>query len=102
VDAEVAHALGQNKGGPKEFADFLLALFAAQDEAAEISRAGSAFEITQPAWKLMADVGDDHPACARVLAGLFEGLAFGCGRHIPVDLRRSAGGKPPFVWTIGA
>jgi len=97
---EVAHALGQKKGGAKEFADFLLALFAAQDEAAEISRTGSAFEIAQPGWKLMADVSDDHPACARVLEGLFEGLAFGCGRHIPVRLRPGPGGKPPFVWTI--
>jgi hypothetical protein len=98
---EVAHALGQNKGGPKEFADFLMALFAAQDEAAEFSRAGSAFEIAQPGWKLMADVSDDHPACARVLEGLFEGLAFGCGRHIGVRLRPGAGGKPPFIWVIG-
>ena len=32
----------------------------------------------------MADVGDYHPACAKVLEGLFEGLAAGCGRHIPV------------------
>ena len=32
----------------------------------------------------MADVGDYHPACARVFEGLFEGLAAGCGRGIPV------------------
>ena len=31
----------------------------------------------------------------------FEGLAFGCGRHIPVRLRPSAAGKPPFTWVIG-
>jgi hypothetical protein len=99
---EVAHAIGQKRGGPREFADFLLALLSAQDEAVEISRAGNAFEIVQPGWKLMADVGDDHPACARVLEGLFEGLAFGCGRHIPVNLRRGAGSKPPLVWTIGS
>jgi hypothetical protein len=55
----------------------------------------------QQGWKLMADVGDYHPVCARVLEGLFEGLAFGCGRHIPVRLRPAARGKPPFVWTIG-
>ena len=41
----------------------------------------------------MADVGDYHPACASVLEGLFEGLAAGCGRHIPVHLKPSAGGK---------
>jgi len=49
----------------------------------------------------MADVGDYHPACARVLEGLFEGLAAGCGRHIAVGLRPAAGGVPPLVWSIG-
>jgi len=98
---EVAGALGQTRGGAAEFAAFLLALFAAQDEASEMSRSAGGFEIRQPAWRLMADVGDYHPACARVLEGLFEGLAAGCGRHIPVRLRPAADGKPPFVWTIG-
>jgi hypothetical protein len=36
-----------------------------------------------------------------VLEGLFEGLAAGCGRHIPVRMKASADGKPPFVWSIG-
>ncbi len=77
------------------------ALFEAQDDVAEIGESGGAFEIRQQSWKLMADVGDYHPACARVLEGLFEGLAAGCGRHIPVHLKPAAGGKPPFVWSIG-
>jgi hypothetical protein len=98
---EVAHALGQNRGGAKEFAAFLLALFAAQDEAAALSGSGSPYEIVQQGWKLTADVRDYHPACARVLEGLFEGLAFGCGRNIPVRLRPAAHGKPPFIWSIG-
>jgi hypothetical protein len=49
----------------------------------------------------MADVADDHPACTKVLEGLFEGLAAGCGRHIPVRMRGAADGRPPFVWSIG-
>jgi hypothetical protein len=49
----------------------------------------------------MADVADDHPACARVLQGLFEGLAAGCGRRIAVDMRPAADGGLPFVWSIG-
>ena len=57
------------------------------------SESAGAFEIRQQTWKLMADVGDYHPACARVLEGLFEGLAAGCGRHIPVHLRPAAGGR---------
>ena len=76
-------------------------LFEAQDDVAEISESDGAFEIRQQSWKLMADVGDYHPACASVLEGLFEGLAAGCGRHIPVHLKPTAGGKPPFVWSIG-
>jgi hypothetical protein len=98
---EVAQALAQRRGGAKEFADFLRALFEAQDETSEISASAGAFEIRQPAWKLMADVGDYHPACAKVLEGLFEGLAAGCGRHIPVRLRSSRDGRPPFAWVIG-
>ena len=62
-------------------------LFEAQDDVAEISESGGAFEIRQQTWKLMADVSDYHPACASVLEGLFEGLAAGCGRHIPVHLK---------------
>jgi hypothetical protein len=49
----------------------------------------------------MADVSDYHPACARVMEGLFEGLAAGCGRHISVSMRPAAGGGPPFVWSVG-
>jgi hypothetical protein len=49
----------------------------------------------------MADVGDYHPACAKILEGLFEGLAAGCGRHIAVGMRPAAGGVPPLVWSIG-
>ena len=86
---------------PRDFAAFLRALFDAQDDVADISESGGAFEIRQQSWKLMADVGDYHPACAKVLEGLFEGLAAGCGRHIPVHLKPSPGGKPPFVWSIG-
>jgi hypothetical protein len=98
---EVAQALGEKRGGAKEFASFLLALFQAQDDAAEMAGSEGAFEIRQPSWKLMADVGDAHPACARVLEGLFEGLAAGCGRHIGVRMRAAGGDKPPFVWSIG-
>src|SRR5215475_4496589 len=98
---EVAAALAMGRGGVTEFASFLLALFAAQDDAAEMTGSEGAFEIRQPSWKLMADVSDAHPACARVLEGLFEGLAAGCGRHIGVRMQAASSGKPPFVWTIG-
>jgi hypothetical protein len=98
---EVAHALGEERGGAKEFASFLMALFAVQDDAAEMAQSEGAFEIRQQSWKLMADVSDAHPACARMLEGLFEGLAAGCGRHIGVRMRPASGGKPPFVWSIG-
>jgi len=98
---EVAVALSMSRGGASEFAAFLNALFAAQDDAAETTRSEGAFEIRQQSWKLMDDVADYHRACAKVLEGLFEGLAAGCGRHIGVQMRPAAGGRPPLVWTIG-
>ena len=96
---EIARGFGLGRGGAKEFDRFLRALFEAQDDVADQSGAGSA--IRQQTWKLMAEVGDYHPACAKVLEGLFEGLAAGCGRHIPLRMTSSAGGRPPFVWSIG-
>jgi len=40
-------------------------------------------------------------AYRKVLEGLFEGLAAGCGRYIGVHLRPAAGGRLPMVWTVG-
>ena len=96
-----AMSQGAAQGSAKDFVAFLRVLFESQDDVAEISASEGAFEVRQQSWKLMADVGDYHPACAHVLSGLFEGLAAGCGRHIPVHLKPSAGGKAPFVWSIG-
>jgi hypothetical protein len=99
---EVAAALSCSRGGVKEFAAFLAALFNAQDDAAEINQSSGGIDIRQQSWKLMADVADYHPACARALEGLFEGLAYGCGRRIGVNMRAERGGNPPFLWSIGA
>jgi hypothetical protein len=98
---EIARGFGVARGTAKDFAAFLRALFEAQDDVAEVSASGAGFQIRQPSWKLMTDVGDYHPACAKVLEGLFEGLAAGCGRHIPVHLKPPAGGRPPFTWSVG-
>jgi hypothetical protein len=89
------------RGTARDFAAFLRALFEAQDDVADVSDSGGAFEVRQQTWKLMADVADYHPACARVLEGLFEGLAAGCGRHIGVGMGPVAGRDPSFVWSIG-
>ncbi|MET4717132.1 hypothetical protein ABIF63_001238 [Bradyrhizobium japonicum] len=97
---EVAAALSMSRGGAREFAAFLNALFAAQDDSAETTASVGTFEFRQQSWKLMDDVADYHRGCAKVLEGLFEGLAAGCGRHIRVHLRPTAGGRPPLVWTI--
>src|SRR6202049_2642925 len=69
---EIARGLSMARGTAKEFAAFLNALFEAQDDIVEISESNGAFEVRQQSWKLMADVGDYHPAGARVLEGLFE------------------------------
>jgi hypothetical protein len=98
---EVAAALSMGRGGASEFATFLNALFVAQDDAAETTQSEGTFEIRQQSWRLMEDVADNHSACAKVLAGLFEGLAAGCGRHIGVHLSPTPSGRPPLLWTIG-
>jgi hypothetical protein len=98
---EIAQALSQSRGGAKQFAAFLHALLVAQDDAVDVTGSGGLEEIRQQSWKLMADVADDHPACTKVLEGLFAGLAAGCGRHIPVRMRSAADGRPPFSWSIG-
>jgi hypothetical protein len=98
---EIARGLGSGRGAARDFVAFLRALFEAQEDIADVEESGGAFEIRQQTWKLMADVGDYHPACAGVIEGLFEGLAAGCGRHIAVGMRPATGGIPPFVWSIG-
>jgi hypothetical protein len=97
---EIARGFSVSRGTAKEFDEFLQILFGAQDDAAEIGADDSVFEIRQLTWKLMADVSDYHPACAKVLEGLFEGLAAGCGCRIAVSMRPASDGKPPFVWSI--
>ena len=97
---EVARGFKADKDNARDFAAFLGALFEAQDDVAEITESGGVFEVRQQTWKLMADVADVHPACVRVLHGLFEGLAAGCGRRIAVTMRSAAGGGLPFVWSI--
>ena len=97
----IAQALGGSRGRATEFAAFLRTLFESQDDVAEITESEGQFEIRQQGWKLMADVADYHPACASVLTGLFEGLAAGCGRHIPLHLKPNSTAGAPFVWSIG-
>jgi hypothetical protein len=98
---EVAEGFSVGRGGPGEFAAFLRALLEAQDDVAVSDESGGVFGIGQQTWKLMAGVEDYHPACARALEGLVEGLAAGCGRRIAVQMRPSTGGRPPFIWSTG-
>ena len=97
---EIARGFSAGRGSAKEFDAFMFALFEAQDDLAENGELHDVYEIVQQTWKLMADVPDYHPACAKVLEGLIEGLAAGCGRGIAVDMKPGAGGAPPFVWSI--
>lgn len=97
---EVALALGGEHGGARECSHLLMSLLAAQEDAAELNESQGGFAISQQSWKLMDEVSDFHPACSRILHGVFEGLAAGCGRHIKVDLATAAGGRPPFLWSI--
>jgi hypothetical protein len=98
---EIAQGLSQGRGAPEQYVAFLCALFEAQEDVVGVDEAGGVFEVRQQTWKLMADVDHYHPACARALHGLLEGLAAGCGRHIPVSMRSGPGARPPFVWSVG-
>ncbi len=98
---EIARGFGSSHGDAQKFDEFVLALFEAQDDVAENGASDDVFEVVQQTWKLMAELGDYHPACAKVLEGLIEGLAAGCGRGIAVALKSGAKGAPPFVWSIG-
>jgi hypothetical protein len=98
---EIARGLGNSRGGAKAFSEFLCALFAAQDDDFDVGESDDVHQLRQQSWNLMNGIADYHPACAKVLEGLIEGLAAGCGRHIAVDMKPSAGGAPPFTWSIG-
>jgi hypothetical protein len=103
---EVAAALAGGMAlplGPVDFAAFLSAVLAAQDDPSQTVEQGGTFAVSQQGWRLMSDVADYHPACAQVLVGLVEGLASGSGRNISfspaVPPDSSASGT--FVWTVG-
>jgi hypothetical protein len=98
---EVARSFSTGRGNAGDFAAFLRAMFDAQDDIADGGESGGRREIRQQTWKLMADVADYHPACARMLEGLIEGLAAGCGRRIAIAMRPAAGGILPFLWSVG-
>lgn len=98
---EVSAGFGLQRGDARVFAEFLGALFAAQDDIVEISTSEGQFEIRQQSWKLMDGVADNNAACARALQGLVEGLAAGCGRNIPIAMTPARGGALPFIWSVG-
>src|SRR5438445_360060 len=60
---EIARALQVDRGGAKEFVDFLRVLFDSQDDVFEISESSDSFEVRQQSWKLMEGVSDYSPAC---------------------------------------
>lgn len=90
---EIAPALGGDRGSAEAFANFLEALLVAQGDTAD----RDAGFVRQDSWRIMRGVPDAHSVCTRVLDGLFEGLAMGCGRGI--SLTRS-GDAAPFVWKV--
>src|ERR1700710_1409375 len=96
---EIARGFGSDRGSAKAFAEFLHALFEAQDDEPNMYKSGKGIEIQQATWKLMADIPDYHPACAKVLEGLIEGLAAGCGRGIAVKMTSMLGRPAPLFWS---
>ena len=85
-----------------DFATFLSAVLAAQDDPADLVGEGATFIITQRGWRLMGDVADYHPAAGQVLVGLIEGLAAASGRRVDLDVSVPTNGNASgaFVWTV--
>jgi hypothetical protein len=96
---DLAPTLGATGRDAAGFAALLRALLAAQDDDAGLRETGGGYELRQIGWKLMDGVADAHPACVRVLQGLVEGLAAGCGRRIAVSVAGDHHAAP-LVWTV--
>ncbi len=97
---EVAQALGHGRGDASTFASFLQTLMVAQGDDATATASDSAFIIRQVRWTLLDSVADAHPACVRLLEGLLQGLAAGCGRGIAVSLRDGWRRGEALTWEI--
>jgi len=82
-----------------DVAAFLAAMFAAQDDVADISSTARGIEIAQRSWRLMDGV-PHHPACVQVLDGLIEGLAAAAGRGIVARRLVDGDDRAGFVWRI--
>jgi hypothetical protein len=93
---ETAAALSHGRGDAAGFAAFMRTLLEAQGDRAS----GNGGSIIQHGWALMDGVADAHPATLRLLDGLMEGLAAGCGRGIAVT-RAAPPGSSDIVWQIG-
>jgi len=90
---------GSAKVTARDFAAFLGAMFAAQDDIAVTSEHVGAIEIAQTGWKLMEGVSW-HPACAQLLDGLIEGLAAAAARGIVARRVSNAADRGVFRWRI--
>jgi hypothetical protein len=95
---EVAPGVAATERTAAGFARFLQTLFAAQGDEVTMLQSGGGFEVQQQSWTLLADVADAHPACTKVLQGLVEGLAAGCGRGISIGFSAPPGA--PLRWSV--
>jgi hypothetical protein len=98
---ELATSLDAARGSPRAFAEFLKLMFEASGDRVELETSGGACRLVQHSWKLMDGLPDAHPACARLLDGLVEGMAAGAGRGIPVARQFGSGHALPYIWIIG-
>ena len=100
--AETAQHFEDPSGGPKGFADFLVAMMEAQGDQALVAPGGAGeFVVSQTSWGAMAGLDDYDPGCLAALSGLIEGLAAACDRRLGVKLDAPIGREPGRLrWTI--
>jgi hypothetical protein len=96
--AQTARGLGLVPG-EGDFRRFMLALAAAQDDAAELDGADG---VRQTGWRAMRGVADLHPAAFACCNGLLEGALAAHDRRLELRVEgRQDLGDAAFVWRIG-
>lgn len=99
--AEVADLLGIEGDGPEEFAELLVRLGRAQDDAIAATREGDEVVVRATTWRLMQNVAAPAGAVFDAWNGLWEGALSVHNRGLVLDVRaRLDRGDPCVEWRI--
>jgi hypothetical protein len=101
--ADVAEILGITGNRAEDFAELLVRLGRAQDDAVETARAGNDVLVQQTTWRLMQGVRAPSTAVFDAWNALWEGALSVHNRRLVLDVRqRLDRGDPCLEWRIRA